>query len=144
METMEPKTPKYELHKRMSMISPSESDAAEFKKLYHKGINLTIGSISFNIFDHSGIMKQSRKGFHIWPFYKHDPQLGCMKEYHGVSSKIFQAKGKKREECHSKLFIEFQTFTKEVHHEVREIKSMRSSNFGDLRVSRSISQSLIK
>ena len=120
LETLEPKSPNYQIQKRLSEIEPRDSNAFDIRKLYSKGIDLYIGSISFNIFDYNGKLKNSDKGFNVWPFYTHDPQLGCMKEYHGVSSKIFQAKRWKRDDWHCKLFLEFQKFPKIVMHSVRE------------------------
>ncbi|CAI2363182.1 unnamed protein product [Moneuplotes crassus] len=122
-ETIEPKHYKHDTQKRLSNINIRESNAFDINKIYMKGIDLYIGSVSFNLFDHTGKFKNSSTEFNVWPFYTHDAQLGCMKEYHGVSAKIFKAKAKKREECHSRLFLEFEKFHKNVYHEIRKIQS---------------------
>jgi hypothetical protein len=74
---MEPKLKQTDVQKRFSYVTvPKESKTADFKKLYTKGIDIHIGCISFNVFDHLGNLKNSNKRFSVWPFYAHDPQLG--------------------------------------------------------------------
>lgn len=96
METLEYKDPGVEASRRFSALRPRESRVFDIKKVLTEGIDMTIGCISFNLFDYQGHLKNKNKGFNVWPFYHHDPQLGCMKEYNAVSSKIFKAKDKRR------------------------------------------------
>lgn len=100
LETIEYNQPKVETQKRLSTVAKRDTKTFDSRKVYSKGINLIIGCISFNIFDHLGNLKNKNQGFNVWPFYHHDPQLGCMKEYNAVSSKVFHIKDKKRKECH--------------------------------------------
>lgn len=84
------------LQKRLSTMTVEDAKEYDFNKVFSKGIEVTVGCVSFNLFDHLGVFKGKNKGFHIWPFYHHDPQLGCMKEFHGVSAKVFKEKDKRR------------------------------------------------
>ena len=63
METMELKYYKHDTQKRLSSMTTRESDAADINKLYQKGKDLYIGSVSFNIFDHNGKFKNSETSF---------------------------------------------------------------------------------
>jgi len=46
---------------------------------------LIIGTVSINLFSKSGKFKSGPKELNIWPFYKIDERLGCMKEYNGLT-----------------------------------------------------------
>lgn len=124
METLEPKGPKYDVQKRPSLLASRDSKAVDIHKVYSQGINLILGSVSFNIFDHTGRMRDKSTALNVWPFYGHDPQLGCMKEYEGVSSKIFQAKDKKRDQCHCKLYLEMQSFVSPVEYSLKTLSKI--------------------
>jgi len=62
------------------------------------------------------MFKGKDKGYNIWPFYHHDAQLGCMKEYHAVSAKIFKSRDKRRKLCHAYLHLKFEKFRATVKH----------------------------
>lgn len=98
--------------------------AINLKLITKEGISLIIGCVSFNVFNHDGILKNKHKGLNIWPFYKYDPKLGWMKEYGAVSSKIFKILNKMRKKCHSKLFIAFDSFSEKVIHSIRNIEGI--------------------
>jgi hypothetical protein len=130
LETMEPKWKKVDMKRKLSYYAPKESKPEDLKKMYTKGIDLHIGCISFNVFDHLGKFKNIDKGFNVWPFYAHDPLLGCMKEYHGVSSKIFHAKNKRRDEWHWNVYLEFEQFTRPVVFEMKTIEKFNEERLG--------------
>lgn len=46
---------------------------------------LVIGTVSSNLFAKSGKFNSGLKELNIWPFYKIDERLGCMKEYNGLT-----------------------------------------------------------
>ena len=46
------------------------------------------GCVSYDIFDETGKFQSGFRSLSVWPFYRFDPRLGCMKEYHGISDTL--------------------------------------------------------
>ena len=92
------------------------------------GITMTLGCVCFNVFDQKGKLKNKDKGFNVWPFYSHDARLGCMKEYGGVSSKVFKILDKKRKKCHAKMYLKFHQFCAPIMHANRNLEAIQDDN----------------
>ena len=73
---------------------------------------MTIGSVSINLFDEKGQFRSGVQDLNIWPFYKIDDRLGCMKEYNGVKSEVSKLKNlsKTIHQYFSKLVVCFESF----------------------------------
>ena len=48
---------------------------------FQENAHMVIGSVSINLFDEKGQFRSGVQDLNIWPFYKIDDRLGCMKEY---------------------------------------------------------------
>ena len=128
LETIEYKQSTIDHQVRQSNANRESLKTLDFSKIGCKGIDMTIGWISFNLFDSIGSMNSGKTSLNIWPFYNHDPQLGWMKEYNGVSSKIFKNKSKIRRKWHSHLLIQFEEFHKNVVHGMRSFHCIFSQS----------------
>jgi len=53
--------------------------------IFEENAELTIGCVSINLFDEKHQFRSGIQDLNIWPFYKIDERLGCMKEYNGMS-----------------------------------------------------------
>lgn len=58
--------------------------------VFQENAELTIGCVSVNLFDEKGQFRSGIQDLNIWPFYKLDKRLGCMKEYNGMRKKDFE------------------------------------------------------
>lgn len=59
----------------------------------NQGLELTIACVSMNLFDEKQRFKNGMQDLNVWPFYKIDARLGCMKEYQG---RYFNEKGQEQ------------------------------------------------
>lgn len=53
--------------------------------LFNDETELIVGCVSINLFNEKGIFRSGIRDLNVWPFYKTDDSLGCMKEYNGLS-----------------------------------------------------------
>lgn len=79
---------------------------------FQENAHLTIGSVSINLFDEKGQFRSGIQDLNIWPFYKIDDRLGCMKEYNGVKSNVSKLKNLSNtiHQYFSKLVVCFESF----------------------------------
>lgn len=80
--------------------------------------------MSHNIFDETGRFQNGFHSLSVWPFYRSDPRLGCMKEYHGVSE---EAAGSSLPFTH--LSIQFDEFVAPMYWSSRKYERVKEKGF---------------
>jgi hypothetical protein len=88
---------------------------------------LIIGTVSTNLFSKSGKFKSGTKELNIWPFYKIDERLGCMKEYCGLSytqSQVVRQNHAVLPLYFCRLLLQFETFVNPMYYSSRDDKKI--------------------
>ena len=93
-----------------------------------------------NLFDENKRFQTGVKDLNIWPFYRIDERLGCMKEYKGRSYNPDENRQKIVDGIHNmftKLVMEFESFICPMYYSSRDIDQIQEwellLNEGDLK-----------
>jgi len=80
--------------------------------------------VSYDIFDETGRFQSGFKSLSMWPFYKCDSRLGCMKEYHGIADSLNPGP-----ESFTYLSLQFDEFISPMYWSPREYQDILKKEF---------------
>ena len=93
---------------------------------------IIIGTVTHSIFNEDGKFQKGSHHLSLWPFYKFDPRLGCMKEYHGSSTeKHFKLRQSSQDEDNlfCKMGITFEKFIAPMYWSPRDFESLQQRGY---------------